>query len=1288
MIIFEGASSLSKFRHNRLLQKLQNQVPKIENLSANFVHFAKCDEELTKYEFSVLEEILKYGDASEIKKSGHLFLVVPRLGTISPWSSKATDIAQNCGLFKVKRIERGIAYYIQSISEFTESDLKKIELGISDRMVECVLCNMSDAKQLFAEHSPGSIDYVDILNQGSEALFNANLTFGLALAKDEIDYLTERFTELNRNPSTTELMMFAQANSEHCRHKIFNATWTFDGVQDDRTLFEMIKNTTEKSVRGVLSAYSDNAAVINGHNAGRFFPNPESKIYETHQEPIHIVMKVETHNHPTAIAPFPGAGTGAGGEIRDEGAVGKGAKPKAGLVGFSVSNLQIPGFVQLWESDYGKPDRIVSAYEIMLEGPIGGAAFNNEFGRPNICGYFRSFEMTVDDRRWGYHKPIMLAGGYGNVKESHIEKKKFSQGTHLVVLGGPAMLIGLGGGAASSMTSGSSSEDLDFASVQRQNPEIERRCQEVIDSCWQLGDLNPIEFIHDVGAGGLSNALPELVKDGGTGGSFELRKIPNDQLNMNPLELWCNESQERYVLAINDRNLKTFEKICERERCPFSVVGVATEEKIISVHDNHFENDPVQMPMSVLFGNTPKLKKSVRKKNSKSKVSNINEVDLESAIFNVLKHPTVANKNFLITIGDRSVGGMVSRDQMVGPWQVPVADCGVTTISYDSFKGEAMSVGERSPLALLDAPASGRMAVAEAITNISSCAINKISDVKLSANWMCASGDNDEDAALYQTVKAVGMELCPKLGISIPVGKDSLSMKTSWQDMSDQKEVVSPLSLVISAFAPVQDVRLAITPQLETENSDTKLMLIDLGSQKERMGGSIYMQTHSEIGDLSPDLDDPKMLVTFFEEIQKYHKQQAILAYHDRSDGGVITTLAEMSFASNVGLTIFADTEKIENFLFNEELGAVIQVRNEDYLDIVSNLSSKGLRVLEVAKINATNTVDIVSHGKSIFSCPVRELRSIWSEVSYRMASERDNPACALEEFQKLSSDGDRGLLVDTSFDASDDIVAPLIAMKVRPSIAILREQGVNSQVEMAAAFDQAGFNCVDIHMSDLLSGRMNLSDYQGLVACGGFSYGDVLGAGEGWAKTILFNSYLRDEFESFFNKPETFSLGICNGCQMLSALKDLIPGAECWPKFVQNKSEQFEARFSLIAVEPSPSVLLKDMEGSFMPIAVSHGEGRASFENEQDFQNLKDNKQVAIRFVDNDKKVAKSYPHNPNGSPEGLTGLCSLDGRATIMMPHPERVFRNVTNSWRPKNSGVYSGWMRLFRNARLFVE
>ena len=735
-------------------------------------------------------------------------------------------------------------------------------------------------------------------------------------------------------------------------------------------------------------------------------------------------------------------------------------------------------------------------------------------------------------------------------------------------------------------------------------------------------------------------------------------------------------------------HLKTFEKICERERCPFSVVGVATEEKIISVHDNHFENNPVQMPMSVLFGNIPKLKKSVRKKNSESKVSNINEVDLESAIFDVLRHPTVANKNFLITIGDRSVGGMVSRDQMVGPWQVPVADCGVTTISYDSFKGEAMSVGERSPLALLDAPASGRMAVAEAITNISSCAINNISDIKLSANWMCASGDNDEDAALYQTVKAVGMELCPKLGISIPVGKDSLSMKTSWQDTSDQKEVVSPLSLVISAFAPVPDVRLAVTPQLETEHSDTKLMLIDLGSQKERMGGSIYMQTHSEIGDLSPDLDDPKMLVTFFKEIQKYHKEQAILAYHDRSDGGVITTLAEMSFASNVGLTIFADTEKIENFLFNEELGAVIQVRKEDSLDIVSNLNSKGLRTLEIAKINATNTVDILCHGKSIFSSSVRDLRGVWSEVSYRMASERDNPACALEEFHKLSSDGDRGLLVDTSFDASDDIVAPLIAMEARPSVAILREQGVNSQVEMAAAFDQAGFNCVDIHMSDLLSRRSNLSDYQGLVACGGFSYGDVLGAGEGWAKTILFNSYLREEFESFFNKPETFSLGICNGCQMLSALKDLIPGAEYWPKFVQNKSEQFEARFSLVAVESSPSVLLKDMEGSFMPIAVSHGEGRASFENEQDFQNLKDNKQDAIRFVDNEKKIAKSYPYNPNGSPEGLTGLCSLDGRATIMMPHPERVFRNVTNSWRPKNSGVYSGWMRLFRNARLFVE
>ena len=1288
MIIFEGTPTLSKFRCQRLLEKLRNQVPKIEAIKANFFHFVDCLEPLLAKEHQTLEEILKYGtQIKDIDKEGELFLVVPRLGTISPWSSKATDIAHNCGLIKIKRIERGVAYFIESETSLTSEDLKFIENIISDRMVESILYDFSEAEQMFAQSSPGVIKFVDVINHGSQALQDANTEFGLALAEDEIDYLVERFVQLNRNPSNTELMMFAQANSEHCRHKIFNARWRVDGVDQCDSLFDMIKNTTEINGNGVLSAYSDNAAVIKGNEAGRFFPDPDNKTYAYHQEPIHMLMKVETHNHPTAIAPFPGAGTGAGGEIRDEGAVGQGAKPKAGLVGFSVSNLRIPGFTQNWESDYGKPDRIVSALDIMLEGPIGGAAFNNEFGRPNICGYFRSFEMTIDQTRWGYHKPIMIAGGYGNIKESHVHKKQFSPGTHLVVLGGPAMLIGLGGGAASSMSSGASSEDLDFASVQRQNPEIERRCQEVIDACWQLADLNPIEFIHDVGAGGLSNALPELVKDGGTGGTFELRDIPNDQLSMNPMELWCNESQERYVMAVSEKNIKVFEAICNRERCPFSIVGTATKEKMILVTDAHFDNTPVQMPMPILFGNSPKLEKNIQTIETKIKQPDFDRLNLSDVIFEILKHPTVSNKSFLITIGDRSVGGMVARDQMVGPWQIPVADCGITTVSYDSVQGEAMAIGEKAPIAILNAAASGRMAIGESITNLCSCMIESISDIKLSANWMCASGSNDQDSALYQTVKAVGMEFCPQLGISIPVGKDSLSMKTAWRESSKNKEVVSPLSLNISAFAPIKDVRLAATPVLDTDCFDSTILLIDLGLNKNRLGGSIYMQVHSEIGSVAPDVDDPKLLTSFFDLMKKYHSNKTILSYHDRSDGGAFVSLVEMSFASNTGISISVENDDVASFLFNEELGALIQVRNEDLSQVLSDFNSSEIQVFKIGSINTNHSIDIFQNEEMLFSCALSKLKGAWSEVSYRMAAQRDNPECAMQEFEKYSQDSDPGLSVSLSFDPSDDITAPFLNIGSKPLVAVLREQGVNSQVEMAAAFDRAGFSAKDIHMSDLLAGHHSLEDFHGLVACGGFSYGDVLGAGEGWAKTILFNNYMRDQFTNFFARSATFTLGVCNGCQMLSSLKELIPGTKHWPKFVRNTSEQFEARFSLVKVESSPSALLRGMQDSYMPIVISHGEGRAEFSDADDMKELNKNKLVALRFVENTYEVASSYPSNPNGSPDGLTGLCSLDGRVTIMMPHPERVFRYVTNSWYPKNSGSDSGWMRLFRNARLFV-
>ncbi|UTA46327.1 phosphoribosylformylglycinamidine synthase [Simiduia sp. 21SJ11W-1] len=1291
MLTLRGAPALSEFRTKRLLASLQSVAPGVSGLATEFVHFADVDGALDEQASAVLDQLLTYGPSAEkTEPEGQLVLAIPRLGTISPWSSKATDIAHNAGLAKVRRIERGTAYYISG--NVSDAEQGAVLALLHDRMVEQVLDNFEAARALFERQQPAREARVDILSGGRAALAAANTSLGLALADDEIDYLVTSFTELGRNPVDVELMMFAQANSEHCRHKIFNASWTLDGVLQERSLFKMIKNTYEQGGANVLSAYADNAAVMKGHKAGRFYPDPETQVYGFSQEDIHILMKVETHNHPTAIAPFPGAGTGAGGEIRDEGATGRGSKPKVGLTGFTVSNLQIPEFVQPWEQDYGKPARIVSALDIMLEGPIGGAAFNNEFGRPNICGYFRTFEENFDGERRGYHKPIMLAGGYGNIRADHVDKPPFTAGTKLVVLGGPAMLIGLGGGAASSVTSGSSSEDLDFASVQRQNPEIERRCQEVIDRCWQLGSQNPIAFIHDVGAGGLSNAFPELVKDGGCGGEFDLRKVPNDEPGMSPLEIWCNESQERYVLAISPENLARFEAICARERAPYAVVGEATSEKHLRVKDTVFDANPVDLPMSVLFGKPPKMHREALAHAPVTRAFETANIDLYEAAERVLKHPAVASKKFLITIGDRSVTGQVARDQLVGPWQVPVADCAVTTSSYDTYAGEAMSMGERTPLALLDGPASGRMAVGEAITNIASTRIDKLSDINLSANWMCAAGHTGEDEKLYRTVEAVGMDLCPELGITIPVGKDSMSMRTAWQEGDEQKAVTAPLSLVITAFAPVVDVRQAVTPELARVEGGSDLLLVDLGAGKNRLGGSILAQVFNEMGEQPADLDEPQDLKAFFEVMQQLLAERAVLAYHDRSDGGLFATLVEMAFAGNTGVDVQLDSlgQDAMGALFNEELGAVLQVRTEDSASIIARFEAAGLtdKVHFIGRPNEEDQLRIrLGKGAWIFEQSRAYLHSLWSETSYRMQALRDNPACAEQEFSQLMTQ-DPGLSAKLAFDPSEDIAAPFVNSGVRPRVAILREQGVNGHVEMGAAFTRAGFDAVDVHMSDILAGRIDLAKMQGLAACGGFSYGDVLGAGEGWAKSVLFNSQARDMFEQFFHRPDTFSLGVCNGCQMMSNLKSLIPGADNWPRFVRNQSEQFEARFSLVQIQASPSVLFEGMQGSHMPVAVAHGEGRAEFAQAQAPAELLDSGLVAMRYIDNNLAPTQSYPANPNGSPLGITSVTSRDGRATIMMPHPERVFRTVTNSWHPEEWGEDSPWMRMFRNARVFVN
>ena len=1298
MLILRGAPALSAFRHGKLLAQLTEKVPAVSGLYAEFAHFAEVTGVLTGEEETVLARLLKYGPSVPVQEpTGRLFLVVPRFGTISPWSSKATDIANNCGLAKIQRLERGIAYYVAG--QLSDDQAAEVSAVLHDRMTQLVLAKLEQASGLFSHAEPKPLTAVDVLGGGRAALEQANAQLGLALAEDEIDYLVKSFNDLGRNPHDIELMMFAQANSEHCRHKIFNASWDIDGQNQEKSLFGMIKNTYQMHSENVLSAYKDNASVIVGHTAGRFFPNPQTRQYGAVQEPVHILMKVETHNHPTAISPFSGASTGSGGEIRDEGATGRGAKPKAGLTGFTVSNLNIPGFEQPWEVPYGKPERIVTPLDIMIEGPLGGAAFNNEFGRPALTGYFRTFEQSIStphgDEVRGYHKPIMLAGGMGNIRENHVQKAEITVGAKLIVLGGPAMLIGLGGGAASSVATGASSADLDFASVQRENPEMERRCQEVIDRCWQLGDANPIAFIHDVGAGGISNAFPELVNDGGRGGRFELRNVPNDEPGMAPHEIWSNESQERYVLAVSTVDFERFKAICERERCPFAVVGEATEEPQLTVTDSHFANTPVDMPLEVLLGKPPRMHRSVTREAELGDDFDAASVDLEEAVSRVLHHPAVASKSFLITIGDRSITGLVARDQMVGPWQVPVADVAVTNTSFDVNSGEAMAMGERTPLALLDAAASGRMAIGETLTNIAASRIEKISDIKLSANWMAAAGHPGEDARLYDTVKAVGMELCPALGITIPVGKDSMSMKTRWQDEGEDKSVTSPMSLIVTGFAPVVDVRQTLTPQLRLDKGETDLILIDLGRGQNRMGASILAQTYGLLGRQAPDVDDAEDLKAFFAVIQGLNADDMLLAYHDRSDGGLLVTALEMAFAGHCGLDLYLDAladnrAEVNAVLFNEELGAVIQVRQDATPEVLAQFSAAGLGdcVAVIGQPVNGSDVAISFNGEAVFGDQRRLLQRQWAETSYQIQKLRDNAEGAEQEFDTLLDEENPGLSVKLSFDVNDNISAPHIKKNVRPQIAVLREQGVNGQVEMAAAFDRAGFSAIDVHMSDILAGRVDLEDFKGLVACGGFSYGDVLGAGEGWAKSVLFNSRARDNFQAFFERKDSFALGVCNGCQMMSNLHELIPGSEFWPHFVRNKSEQFEARVAMVQVQESASIFLRGMAGTRMPIAIAHGEGHAEFESEEALLEADLSGCVSMRFVDNYGKVTEKYPANPNGSPRGITGLTSRDGRVTIMMPHPERVFRAVQNSWKPDEWQEDGGWLRMFRNARVWVD
>jgi phosphoribosylformylglycinamidine synthase len=1328
--VFGGAAH-SDFRLQALLRQVQAVVPRVEAISSRHVFWVWPERALSPDERKPVAELLEAQLVDPSSQPGmdrrHSLTVMPRLGTVSPWASKATDIAHNCGL-PVRRVERVTEYTL----ELTQGLLKRMA-GVAsalspeewqaaaavlhDRMTESVADTPEAARALFEARRADAMDTVDVQGGGRAALMDANRQWGLALSEDEIDYLVQAFTQLGRNPTDVELMMFAQANSEHCRHKIFNAEFTIDGVKQAHSMFGMIRHTEKTSPQHTIVAYHDNAAVMEGHTIERWQPDPlakGAKPYGAHTETAHVLMKVETHNHPTAISPFPGAATGAGGEIRDEGATGRGARPKAGLTGFSVSNLHLPGLSAPWERDpVGKPEHIASALQIMTEGPLGGAAFNNEFGRPNLGGYFRVYEQTVDGVRRGYHKPIMIAGGLGSIRADLTHKIVFPAGTLLVQLGGPGMRIGMGGGAASSMAAGTNTAALDFDSVQRGNPEIQRRAQEVINQCWAMGPANPILAIHDVGAGGISNAFPELVDGAGRGARFDLRQVPLEESGLAPKEIWCNESQERYVLALDPARHDAFKAFCERERCPYAVVGTATQETQLVLEDGPGGDRPIDMPLEVLLGKAPKMHRDVLSVARRAQALDLTGVKVEDVALAVLRHPTVASKRFLITIGDRTVGGLSHRDQMVGPWQVPVADCAVTLADYRGFAGEAMSMGERTPLASVDAPASGRMAVAEALTNLLAAPV-ELSRVKLSCNWMAACGEAGEDAALYETVKAVGLELCPALGIGVPVGKDSLSMRTRWSEASNARQVVAPVSLIVSAFASVGDVRGTLTPQLRTDRGDTTLILVDLGQGKNRMGGSILSQVHGAFGEAVPDLDEATLLKSLFDAINELRRDGLLLAYHDRSDGGLWAAVCEMAFAGHTGLSLNVDilvtegdgigdsraeygdsknwasqvserrNELTLKALFNEELGVVLQVRTEQRNEVIQRLRAHGLSRHShfIGKPNDRGVVEVWRDTKPVFSAPLQELQQAWDEVSWRIARGRDNPVCADAEHDSVGDPADHGLQVDLSFDPLEDVAAPYLNLS-KPKLAILREQGVNSHVEMAYAMAQAGFEAHDVHMTDLHSGRARLQDYAGFVACGGFSYGDTLGAGEGWARSIRFNPGMKAAFEAFFGRPDTFALGVCNGCQMMAALAPMIPGAQHWPRFTRNKSEQFEARLSQVEILESPSLFFQGMAGSRLPIAVAHGEGFADFSRSGDAQQV----HRAMRFVDSQGRPTERYPHNPNGSVDGLTAVTTADGRFTVLMPHPERVFRNVQMSHSGGDVSAPSPWRRMFGNARRWV-
>ncbi len=1298
MQIIPGKPALSKFRHEKLLMQLREVSPHIANVTSEYIHFVHEDAPLNEDQQAILEALLTYGSYIDLPhEAGELCVVVPRPGTISPWASKATDILHNCGLNSVQRVERGVAYYIscENKQSLSEQQWQQVHGLLHDPMTQVVLNSTEAAEVLFQEHEPQALESIDILSQGKEALATANDAIGLALSDDEIDYLYDQFSALERNPNDIELMMFAQANSEHCRHKIFNADWIIDGDTKTDSLFQMIRHTHAENPEHTLVAYKDNAAVMQGARDVERFGVVNAygnHTYAYRAEDMPILMKVETHNHPTAISPYPGAATGSGGEIRDEGATGRGARPKAGLTGFCVSHLHIPDFPMPWEKDFGKPEHIASARQIMLEGPIGAASFNNEFGRPNICGYFRSFEYSVNEyTARGYHKPLMLAGGIGNIRPAHVEKDKIPADALLIVLGGPAMQIGLGGGAASSMASGESKAELDFASVQRENPEMQRRCQEVIEHCCSLGQANPIIAIHDVGAGGLSNAFPELVHDSDSGAVFKLRNINNADEGMSPLAIWCNEAQERYVLAITPDDLAKFDKIALRERCPYAIAGHATQEQHLTIIDNHFDNKPVDIPMSLMFGKAPKMLRDVPAFSARSDSFNWQEIDLDAAAMRVLRHPTVAAKGFLITIGDRSVTGLVARDQLVGPWQVPVADVAVTAASYQGYSGEAMAMGERPPIALINPAASARMAVAEAITNIVAADVPSLKQMKLSANWMAACGYEGEDAGLYAAVQTIAKELCPSLGVSIPVGKDSLSMQMRWQEGDKQKQVVSPLSLTISAFAPVTDIRKTVTPQLQQDVIETDLIFIDLGLGQQRMGGSILAQVYEHLAEQAPDVENPLILKQFFSFMHAIKQENLLLAYHDRSDGGLFATVCEMAFAGHCGVEFALDPlgNDLQASLFNEELGAVIQVlrtHRDKVLDLLATFELQThAHVLGTTRMD--DNIVFTYKNEAVLAQHRLVWHRAWQETSYHMQAMRDNPETAKQEFDTLLDMRDPGLHVELGYDLNEDIAAPYINTGVFPAVAILREQGVNGHVEMAAAFTRAGFSCHDVHMSDLQRNDVDLQQFQGLVACGGFSYGDVLGAGGGWAKSILFNNQLKDMFTEFFADQNHFVLGVCNGCQMLASLKEIIPGAELWPQFVRNQSEQFEARVCMVEMGFSPSLFFKDMGGSRMPVVVAHAEGRPEWETTQAAFNASNSQLVALRYIDNHDQQTEAYPANPNGSFHGIAAMTNTDGRVTIMMPHPERCFRTVQHSWHPGAWGEDAPWMRMFRNVRVAV-